>query len=188
MTSGRIRLARTPISEKSPTRATPPIPSAIHPLSLLSSSVHRPRYHGYYANTDGPFNQTMPRIALLPDQLYGDGQTDQESGQSGSEEDDSDFRERYSREVRKIRDNIRAIRKIKSRSTCSSTLNERSRRGARRSVSCWQLEGLKGKFVYVVGIGVSWLYGGDDWKYFVVSCVQIVFMWTWIAHGSNVNI
>ncbi|GFS83005.1 uncharacterized protein NPIL_155371 [Nephila pilipes] len=87
----------------------------------------------------------MPRITLLPDQLY------EENAVQDSEESDEgvdNFREQYAREVRKIRDNIRAIRRIKarsSRSSASSSLPRNARASApaplkNRSVSCWQLE------------------------------------------------
>ncbi|CAL1280006.1 unnamed protein product [Larinioides sclopetarius] len=92
-----------------------------------------------------PTTTEMPRIALLPDQLY------EENAVQGSDDSDEgldDFREQYAREVRKIRDNIRAIRRIKarsSRSSASSSLPRNSRASApaplrNRSVSCWQLE------------------------------------------------
>ncbi|GIX69183.1 uncharacterized protein CDAR_486411 [Caerostris darwini] len=87
----------------------------------------------------------MPRITLLPDQLYEENAVlDSEDSEEGLD----DFREQYAREVRKIRENIRAIRRIKaksSRSSASSSLPRNARASApaplrNRSVSCWQLE------------------------------------------------
>lgn len=90
----------------------------------------------------------MPRIALLPDQLYDEpGTTIPES--EDSDEGITDFREQYAREVRKIRENIRAIRRIKARgsrsSAASSTLPPPRNAGRNpqlrsRSASCCQLQ------------------------------------------------
>ncbi|KFM58636.1 hypothetical protein X975_18573, partial [Stegodyphus mimosarum] len=86
----------------------------------------------------------MPRIALLPDQLYEENEI-QDSGDS--DEGIEDFREQYAREVRKIRENIRAIRRIKARSSRSSATSSLPRNGRAsntqlrsRSSSCWQLQ------------------------------------------------
>lgn len=91
---------------------------------------------------------SMPRIALLPDQLYDEpGTTIPES--EDSDEGIADFREQYAREVRKIRENIRAIRRIKARgsrsSAASSTLPPPRSAGRApqlrsRSASCCQLQ------------------------------------------------
>ena len=90
----------------------------------------------------------MPRIALLPDQLYDEpGTTIPES--EDSDDGITDFREQYAREVRKIRENIRAIRRIKARgsrsSAASSTLPPPRNTGRNpqlrsRSASCCQLQ------------------------------------------------
>nr|XP_015926908.2 uncharacterized protein LOC107454286 [Parasteatoda tepidariorum] len=91
-------------------------------------------------------HNSMPRIALLPDQLYEENVV---VHSEDSDEADDDFREQYAREVRKIRDNIRAIRRIKIRSSRSSAASSSIPRTTRahcghqlktRSVSCSQFE------------------------------------------------